>query len=85
MSRALVKFKLLGKESIIIKNAANIPAMMTNICCFCVILTAFVPPLTVYIITRNPMITLSVFKSQPSTVDKIIEGAYIVIPAAKPL
>ena len=60
------------------------PPMMINICCFCVTLTAFVPPDTVYIITKVPMIMFSVHRSQPKTADKIIEGAYIVMPAAKP-
>ena len=32
---------------------------------------------------NNPIIILVVFKSQPNTVDKIIEGAKMVIPADK--
>ena len=48
-------------------------------------LTAFVPPLTVYIITSEPMITFRVTKSHPKTADSIIEGANMVMPAASPL
>ena len=64
--------------------AVIIPKKMMNICCFCVTLTARVPPIRVYKITMNPMSRIKILRFQPKTTLNIIAGAYIVIPAAKP-
>ena len=47
--------------------------------------TALVPPDTVYIVANVPMIILRYVRFHPKTTDKMIAGAYIVIPAARPL
>ena len=84
-SKNLETVKFSGYFSIKKKKTKNRPKKITNICCFWVILTAFVPPVTVYTITKNPTKKFKIFRSIPRTVERIIDGAKFVIPYAKPL
>ncbi len=56
-------------------NATTIPPSITVIWCFCVWLTARVPPATVYRMTRLPMATQVRFNDQPSSFDSTMAGA----------
>ena len=51
------------------------PTKITAICHFCVRLTASLPPVTVYTMTRNPMNTMIRSSRQPSIVERMMAGA----------
>ena len=56
-------------------NAVTMPTKITAICNFCVRLTASLPPVTVYTMTRNPMKTMIRSSRQPSIVERMMAGA----------
>jgi hypothetical protein len=51
------------------------PPPITAICHFCVMLTASLPPVTVYTITSSPVRVMMRSRRQPSTVERMIAGA----------
>ena len=57
---------------------------MTNICFTSVQVTACTPPSIVYTVVDSPMMKIVTTSSQPSTMDRMTEGAAMMTPTPSP-